>query len=513
MKRYKIFTIIAVFLLLCSITAPLPALAQEWTISKSKTAGSAELDKDMRAKVTLSLPAAQKSLETDIVFVLDKSTSADVEEDIIQTLTELKQHAAGTQAKVNVGVVIFNKQANVTCGLTDLETGYETILEAVRTDISSGTNTHAGLLAGKRMLDEDLRVSADRKYLIFISDAITYIYNETPSAVASQFSEGAIFAGPDSWANKYGNNTPPADWEQWLSDAGEQIAQDGEAYDINYGEAQPYIPYQERSEHAMTVDKALYYTAQVYKSAKDAGYKCYSLTADIAGSAGGEYPWGPSYMEYLAGGETVSFDKIYNDVIYLLDAGSTVIDIIGQGSSHEKDGGPLNKPYDFKFVNSAGQLALTVGGVPYNVTELDSCKYAFGNLGDSKDGQDYPFVLEYYPEGSASEAREHFIWRINVPVDITAPAALTYSVQLTHPQQEAGVYSKLYTNQEAVLNPVDTYGGKGESEYFERPEVSYKVQATDPSRPTGDCGYIAYAAALAVCVVLAVAFKRIKARG
>lgn len=513
MKSYKFMAIISAFMLLCSIIAPLPALAQEWTISKSKTAGSAELDKDMSARVTLSLPAAQKSLATDIVLVLDKSTSADVEEDIIQMLTELKQHADGTQAKVKVGVVIFNKQANVTCGLTDLESGYETILEAVRTNISSGTNTHAGLLAGKRMLDEDAEVSADRKYLIFVSDAITYIYNETPTAVASQFVEGAIFAGPDTWANKYGNNTPPVDWGQWLLGIGEQIAQDGGAYDINYGQTQPYILYEERSGHAMTVDKALYYTAQAYQSTKDAGYKCYSLAADIAGSAGSGYPWGPSYMEYLAGGETVSFDKIYNDVIYLLDAGSTVIDIIGKDSSQEKDGSLLNKPYDFKFVNSADRLALTVGGVSYDVTELGSGKYAFGNLGASKDGQDYPFVLEYYPEGRETESREHFIWKINVPVDITAPAALIYTVQLIDPQKEAGTYAKLYTNQEAVLNPVDTYGNKGKAEYFERPEVSYKVQTTEPSRPLGDSEYIVYAAALAVCIILAISFKRIKARG
>ncbi len=90
-------------------------------------------------------------------------------------LFNLKAHAENSQASVKVGVVIFNKQANVTCVLTDIQTGYEDILEGIRTDISSGTNTHAGILAGKKMLDEDCAVPARRKYLIFISDAITYI--------------------------------------------------------------------------------------------------------------------------------------------------------------------------------------------------------------------------------------------------------------------------------------------------------------------------------------------------
>ena len=44
-------------------------------------------------------------------------------------LTALKEQTAKTGAKVKVGVVIFNKQANVTAPLTDLATdsGYKTI--------------------------------------------------------------------------------------------------------------------------------------------------------------------------------------------------------------------------------------------------------------------------------------------------------------------------------------------------------------------------------------------------
>ena len=51
---------------------------QTWQISKSKTATN--LDKNYQSEVTLSLPAAQEQLESDVVFVLDKSTSADLEQ-------------------------------------------------------------------------------------------------------------------------------------------------------------------------------------------------------------------------------------------------------------------------------------------------------------------------------------------------------------------------------------------------------------------------------------------------
>ena len=37
------------------------------------------------------------------------------------------------------------------------------------------------------MLDEDKEVAANRKYLIFVSDGITYMYNAKPTATAWSF--------------------------------------------------------------------------------------------------------------------------------------------------------------------------------------------------------------------------------------------------------------------------------------------------------------------------------------
>ena len=148
----------------------------EWDISKSKTATN--LDKNFESKVTLSLPSAEEQLVTDVVLVLDKSTSADLEQQAIAMLEDLKKQVENTGAKVQVGVVIFNKVANVKAELTDLATGYDAIKAGIEATISSGTNTHAGLLAGKKMLDEDTAVEASRKYLIFVSDGLTYMYNE-----------------------------------------------------------------------------------------------------------------------------------------------------------------------------------------------------------------------------------------------------------------------------------------------------------------------------------------------
>ena len=81
-----------------------------WQISKSKKATN--LDENFESQVTLSLPSAEEKLENDIVFVLDKSTSVQLENEALEMLKELQAQAKENGAKVKVGVVIFNKEAH-----------------------------------------------------------------------------------------------------------------------------------------------------------------------------------------------------------------------------------------------------------------------------------------------------------------------------------------------------------------------------------------------------------------
>lgn len=141
-----------------------------WQISKSKKATN--LDENFESQVTLSLPSAEEKLENDIVFVLDKSTSVQLENEALEMLKELQAQAKENGAKVKVGVVIFNKEAHKS-DFMDLETQYDAIEAAIRENISSGTNLSAGILAGKKMLDEDTQVAAGRKSLVLLSDGIT----------------------------------------------------------------------------------------------------------------------------------------------------------------------------------------------------------------------------------------------------------------------------------------------------------------------------------------------------
>ena len=484
--------------------APTPGEEQDWDHSKSKTA--TPLDENYESDVTLSLPSAEEQLVSDVVFVLDKSTSTDIEKEALAMLNKLQEQVADTNAKVKVGIVVFNKEAHRVLELTELtEENMDKIQEAFAYKISGGTNTHAGLLAGKAMLDNDPLVDASRKYLVFVSDAITYMYNpdsqfnSEPTAISLQNGDKTNnFAGPDNWATKYGNtDMPQAGWEQWLGEIGSLIVKDNGAYDIPYAEHKnnaTYIPYDERSDHAMSIDKALYLTNQVYQEIQQAGYHCYAMKA--YSDAADDYPWASCFMDYLANGQEVSFSDIQNDIFYLLDADSSVVDVIGYG----KDDSESKNDYNFDFVNDIKTLSLTVGGKPLSVRELapdGNGTSAYGFYDPNNASGDNDFVLRYYKNGQDGNSDECFVWEINVPVSNFAPVQLTYTVKLTNPQTAAGTYGQydedgsegynsLYTNNSAILYPVDSNGVSGEPEAFLKPTVSYTVgggtvPGTDPT--------------------------------
>ena len=462
--------------------APTPDL--DWDVSRSKTATN--LDKNYESQVTLSLPSAEEELASDVVFVLDKSTSAEVETQILSMLQILNEQIENTDATIKVGVVVFNKEAHRVLELTELNSeNMDAIKNAIAYEISSGTNTHAGLLAGKAMLDEDTSVDSNRKYLIFVSDGITYMYNEKPTVTAWSFWADSwnTWAGPDNWSSKYGNTNPPKDWGTWLTDIEAKVSAQGTTYEYPYGGTVSQSTPQEnwQTAYANSIDKALYLTYETYQEIQEAGYQCYAVTA----SSNASYPWATSFMGYLSKGQTVSFEDIQKDIYYLVDAGSYVVDVIGSGTDNK------GNAYNFDFVNQAGKLTLKVGEKTYSAVSIPAqddatASYSFG---DVRDGF-YPYVLNYYQNGTKDVASEHFVWEINVPVSNFAHVQLTYSVKLTNPQSRAGTYGQydadgseeytsLYTNTSAVLTPVDSNDVQGPKQIFAKPTVSYTIKKHD----------------------------------
>ena len=148
--------------------------------------------------------------------------------------------------------------------------------------------------------------------------------------------------------------------------------------------------------------------------------------------------------------------------------------------------------YNFNFINDASKLTITVGRgdaqEKLDAVKIDDNHYGFGPVTVETDSSDkvttYRYNLEYIPDNMTDT--EHFVWRINVPVENLAPVALTYSVKLVNPKSASGTYgqydedgskeySGLYTNNSATLHPKDSNENWGIPENFQKPTVSYTV--------------------------------------
>lgn len=472
-----------------------------WNIPLSKTA--TEFDKDYKTDVTLSVPGVQQSLDSDVVFVLDKSTSTDLETASLDLLTQLKNQVKDTGAKVKVGVVIFNKVANVTAQLTDISTdeGFNKVKAGIESEFKSGTNTHAGLLAGKALLDNDTSVSPERKYLIFVSDGVTYQFckddvctkaytrNFNGSLHADEVNQCGTLSEIDvQYPGTQGKTSVPKDSiEAWMADITSRIGttdKDSENYDYEYtGQAAPETQQMFSLKCVSNVEKALYLTKQVYTAAQEKGYKCYSVLAKDT------YKFGTDFMNMLAGGKTVSFDSIKNDILYAVGTDSYVVDKIGD---------------DFTLVQDSlkvGICTIKEDGTK-EVTYLNSFKTdpdPNGNwtqyFGDSDAAtvlmESYRFMVAY------DAASKTLTWTFNENVSNFAPVQLTYTLKLTTPATNPGTYGQLdlngdgtidktttavdpgkalYTNESAVLNPIASNGDKGLPVKFPKPSLAYTVE-------------------------------------
>ena len=451
-----------------------------WDISRSKVATA--LDENNESTVTLSLPSAEENLNSDVVFILDGSSSANtaVVKDSLALLEELKTATENSGAAVNVCVVKFKRRA-FKSDWYDLSDSFDAIKNAMETKYSGGTNIHAGLLAGKEALDQHDGVSADRKYLILISDGSTYLYSkdgnwasDTPFTRSYYTKENYNGAAGGFWDNgMYEPNNYPevnvtrpkttsdvAAWQNYLNDVktrNETVNSEGKTgddydyhceYDLNFNQGKPSADFKSQPCEPRTAnnrDMAFYYANEAWNTIKDSGYHAYSIaTAD--GSAGaGNADDSHCFMNYLNDGASLDFDAIKKEIIYAVGAGSQVKDKMGS---------------EFDLVS--GTFQLTVGGKALTCIQNGNA-YSFGD--DVKSDR---FVIIY------NEGEDSFTWTINENVSNFAPVQLSYKVKLTNPSTTAGTY-EVPTNEYARLTPKDSTGVVGQTVEFEIPKVIYTI--------------------------------------
>lgn len=485
--------------------------------SKSKTATELTLAENgkYQSEVTLSLPAADEKLASDIVFVIDKSSSSK-EASTEQGLEMLEK--LPTDAEINFGAIVFDGAAYVAYDLQKFDANnLESISEAIDSkpgeEAIGGTNIDAGLTAAKSMLENANDGVADsRKYVILISDGLTRLFTgedgKTKIIFNEQYADSKnLFGDFTTWclANGFKDGeykVPGGDWDGYFNKISAFIEKDKDQYVVDYikdtstldpdnpNAPENYISYDERTEHALCIDRSIYEAFESYQALN--AYNCYAVYT-------GNSELGQTIMSELNGGqEIVDFDSIGRDINYLLDDGSYVIDEIGFGTDNH------NNEYDFDFVQSdnliltVGTETLTADRVTEGLPEGETAQYTFGKDSDR-------FVLHYYQDGTTApdgeSYNECFVWEIKEPVSQFAPVQLTYTVELQQAQTAAGTYGSyeadgqdditgayledegrgLFTNNVAVLYAKETEATEvGEPECFAKPTVSYTVEEQVP---------------------------------
>ena len=489
------FAVVASLIAMLLCFAPSMAFGEEpeagidgaWQTSKSKIATN--LDENFNSNVTLSLPSAEKNLKTDIVFVFDESSCSEpVKAAVSQMMQDLYAHVDQSGADIQIGAVQFRGEVTE-FPLTELNAQTKDDLAAFmgQRPKTGGSNMTMGILAGEAMLDADASVDADRKYMILVSDGITYIWDDptTPEQenIGVNFSnadmpDNPFLAGPDGWDVKYGREYVPASWDEHFASFGDALTttleEKASVYDRGLSKEQlldrPFVKPAEFEQYLSTVDIALYMSKQAFDSVASK----YTVFVNGTGVENemNTYPYGPSFMQYLSGGNDVSFDDIEKQIVYFLDYGSEVHDYMGY----------VDGDYDFDFVAETDTLSLSVGEETYPAVLVDENCWGFKPV-DTELG--YAYFLEYVPADKKLE--EHFDWYIYEPITNFNRVQLNYTVHLTNPKTEAGEYGQydangsmgyegLFTNREAFLEPIDSMGNEGAPEFFPMPTVSYVVE-------------------------------------
>lgn len=469
--------------------------------SVSKTATN--LDENYESQVTLSIPAADDQATYDIVFVADVSMSESVE--AAKLMSRYVEAAEAANSDIRVGIVYFYKCAKIGRSL-DGDTGY--VLGSAK---ESGTNLAAGIALGKKMLDDDTVVTdPNNKYLVVLSDGDTHVYQkdnqlnftgETTGAnvskgkttgetvVTQTYGGGTPFAGPASYAYKYfGNgNEPdsfaaPEDWDAYFELVAQEIALDGNDYEIawnyvnnRYSYATNPIPEDEISHHAVSSDKALYYSLVNYEAAQEAGYHCYA-TYVYGGTYSRTELYGKSFMAYLNGGQSIDLENLDGE-LSVVEPGAYVKDIMGSGIDN------LGNPYNMDFVNDIAKTDLVLNGETLAKRVNGDGSFSFGAEQGGSFEEWFRLTYTKTRTDSGTEAEnDSFVWDILTPIHAYDSVQLVYSVKLYDPQTATGTYGvfdadgsgngeSLLTNTSATLYPPDEPPIE-----FPKPTVDYTVK-------------------------------------
>lgn len=483
------------------VLAPKDPIAEGAVNTVTKDKYATEWIDTVYSDVTLTVGGNSQMKGSDIVFVIDDSSSAtDALTDAQSMFVEIANAYGNSDAGLKLGIITFNKSAMNILQLTgDSESGLvqltseeqiTNLIERARDKIKEvdedGTNIEAGLRFAETMLANDTTVDDANKYVILFSDGLTYMFNNVAGKTCSINCKYIGYGCLSVWYFVFKGVSDyqlPSNisWEDYWDEAKRLVEKDNndETYnnicesseDINaslFTEADIGI-------HASNVDRALYEAWEVYEDFKKLGYRCYAVDTSTE-----EYKnsFGAQFMNMLAGGEKMDFNDVKDSIMNSVSFGTKVVDYIGYEAADSSD---PKKGYNFNFVDDAKYLTLKVGNNTYTTAKASTATAgATSTYTFTAPGANAPkFQLDYYMGNGTTE--ERFDWTFGENVIDLAPASLTYRVQLMDRKKVPGTYQGLYTNQSAILTPKDSYGNAGADEPFPRPYLEYTVNGINVS--------------------------------
>ncbi len=467
----------------------------EYLEKMSKTTVATQLDKNDEVQIELKFPGKEDVMASDVVFVIDKSSSGVSVEKSIEFLNNVRDQVTKKGLKVKVGVVKFNRIAEKS-KLLDISENYDTLIEYLNEKKSGGTNIHAGLLEAKRLLDEDQGVLPQNKHVVLISDGLTYLYckNDDPSVGYTRTfgtNAGTLY----DWSARFGigqndqamtkvlfkddgkeytynsiqeNATNFAKYMNHYKDDVEYSKYDGvfhkDEANINIDPDTPEMPHSNDpniapSEDVMKMPSNLWVAFkradETWQDMKNEDYNLH-VFADNANATG----IGKCFLQYLNRSDnsdiqTFDPDYLQRSVLQIVDKGSTLVDTIGK---------------HFNFVNNPKNISLQIGQDTFNAEKTIENEYKFGDIA----------TLKYTP--GDKNTKESITLKLNIALTPKTYASLKYSVKLDKASNlptEAGTH-KLATNESAVLNAVDGNGDAHGQFNFESPKVDYSVSCPCP---------------------------------
>ena len=517
MKKRILACLLALVMLIGAM--PVMALAAEpeaenWEVSKSKTATA--LDADGSTRVTLSLPSAEETLASDVVFVLDTSDCVgEVMNQVSELVAQLKAAQEKNNADIKVGVVAFkgsalpmfdgklvsvekaettlNEMIQKVNAVTKTEDKENVVLNYLKADgdfLYKGSNLHSGLLGAQALLKDDGAVDDSRKYVVTVTDGMTYYWNDNTGHVYGVYSQCDGYDRVQLlyylWQKTFKigsgyslSGSSINDWDSYITDVRSRMENDGDTYvsnvrdmmkklgcnangvrEVGFSDVTNYIHTDDAKKSAHGIERAVVACLDTYQEMVKAGYQCYTLNPDYGTNT---FPGlFTSKLNEMAGVKgQINFDAIANTILYTVGVGSTVTDYMGYDGNN----------YNFDLV--PGSLILTVGG--QSLASLrDGNTYYFGDTGVNGVNKDNcRFKVVYTPE---NDGEEKFVWTINEAVSNFSRVQLSYQLRLRD-DARTSTDGYFYTNVSATLKPKDSEGHIGREQTFDRPRVTFGADA------------------------------------